>query len=186
VYWFRKALRLHDSPSLLAALSSGTSFCPLFLIDPFFRVSGRVGALRYNHLIETLVCLDKGLKERGSSLVVIEGWPQDVFAKILQLSVTLLAFESDTEPYAVTRDAEVRAIAEKLNVEVITASGHTLFDLEEMKKRAKGKVPSTYGQFCKLISDYNPAKPVPAPERLPSLPRNDWVQEALKTCPSGE
>ena len=56
IYWFRKALRLHDSPSLAAAcahgLSKGNSLLPIFVLDPWFVKSGRVCGNRMLFLLE--------------------------------------------------------------------------------------------------------------------------------------
>ena len=35
IYWFRKALRLHDNDSLLEACKS-KNFLPIFIFDPIF------------------------------------------------------------------------------------------------------------------------------------------------------
>jgi cryptochrome len=186
IYWFRKALRLHDSPSLHGVLPDASSLCPIFILDPWFRKSGRVGALRYNHLLETLCALDRSLKAAGSSLILIEGTPVEVFSRILTPDVELLAFEKDSEPYAKKRDAEVLALAQKLRVATSVVSGHTLYDLDSLRERAKGKVPTTYGQFCKLAESVAPAKPLPTPQKLPPLAKLEWVQHALKASPSSE
>jgi cryptochrome len=56
VYWFRKALRLHDNPSLLTAcehaLKNGSSLLPIFILDPWFIKSGNVCDNRLLFLLE--------------------------------------------------------------------------------------------------------------------------------------
>lgn len=62
VYWFRKALRLHDSPSLAAACahgkSAGSCLLPIFILDPWFIKSGRVGDNRMLFLLEVWTSLN--------------------------------------------------------------------------------------------------------------------------------
>jgi deoxyribodipyrimidine photolyase len=36
VYWFRKALRLHDNPALLEATKLNQTLLPIFILDPAF------------------------------------------------------------------------------------------------------------------------------------------------------
>lgn len=43
VHWFRKGLRLHDNPSLLAGLENATTFRCIFIIDPWFAGASNVG-----------------------------------------------------------------------------------------------------------------------------------------------
>jgi cryptochrome len=45
-----------------------------------------------------------------------------------QWEITHLTFEVDIEPYAKERDAEIKSLAEKLGVEVITCVSHTLYN----------------------------------------------------------
>jgi cryptochrome len=36
IMWFRKGLRLHDNPALLAATAGAQYVFPIFVLDPFF------------------------------------------------------------------------------------------------------------------------------------------------------
>ena len=99
LYWFRKALRLHDNPSLVAALEgSTTTLYPVFCLDPHFVKSGRVGFNRMRFLLETLADLDCSLRSRNSRLVVLQGAPAEVLPHAFaQWNVKRLAYEIDTE-----------------------------------------------------------------------------------------
>ena len=52
VFWFRKGLRLHDNPALVAALEGCTTLYPVFYLDPWFVSSGKVGTNRMRFLLE--------------------------------------------------------------------------------------------------------------------------------------
>ena len=52
VFWFRKGLRLHDNPALVAALEGCTTLYPVFCLDPWFVSSGKVGTNRMRFLLE--------------------------------------------------------------------------------------------------------------------------------------
>ena len=51
VHWFRKGLRLHDNPALLAAVEraakDGLLVRPVYILDPWFVKNARVGPNRF-------------------------------------------------------------------------------------------------------------------------------------------
>eukprot|EP01094_Clydonella_sp_ATCC50884_P017135 TRINITY_DN2928_c0_g1_i2.p1 TRINITY_DN2928_c0_g1~~TRINITY_DN2928_c0_g1_i2.p1 ORF type:complete len:609 (+),score=215.41 TRINITY_DN2928_c0_g1_i2:210-2036(+) len=89
-----------------------------------------VGPLRYNFLLQCLVDLDTQLRDKGSRLIVLRGTPLAELRRVcLEWEVSLLTFEADSEPYAESRDREVRSMAEDLGVHVHTEHSHTLHSL---------------------------------------------------------
>lgn len=150
IHWFRKGLRLHDNPALLAALQGCRELYPLFILDPQLH-DGRAGANRCRFLIGALVDLDRSLRELnsryglwavaahlrltcgfGSSrLLVVRGRPEDVLPKLFsQWSITRMSYEYDTEPYSLSRDRAVAALAKDGGVEVVYEVSHTLYDVD--------------------------------------------------------
>lgn len=124
VYWFRKALRLHDNPSLVKAIEGSAHVHPVFCLDPHFTSGGYVGANRMNFLLETLTDLDESLTKMGSRLIVLQGAPGVELKKCFEAwGIQRLAFESDTEPYAVTRDKAIVDMAKAAGLEVVTQVG---------------------------------------------------------------
>ena len=76
IHWFRKGLRLHDNPALLAACTNATKVIPLFVLDPHFANPGVVASLRYQFLLETLTDLDTTLRKNyNTQLYVARGTP---------------------------------------------------------------------------------------------------------------
>jgi cryptochrome len=172
IYWFRKALRLHDNPSLLRATAAGGSVVPLFILDPHFRTM--VGTLRYNHLIESLVALNRQLEALGSALIVKEGSPSEVFRQVLNdESVRLVVWEKCSEPYGRKRDKEIQELLDEKAVDHLQVSGHTLYDLDQIKGSAL-----TLTVFQKLVKDLPVARPLPVPEKFPELSKADWVVQS--------
>ena len=51
IHWFRKGLRLHDNPALLAAVEraakDGLLVRPVYILDPWFVKKARVGPNRF-------------------------------------------------------------------------------------------------------------------------------------------
>lgn len=130
IYWFRKALRLHDNPALVYALETSARVYPVFILDPFFVSNARVGANRWRFLVESLQDLDASLRAKlNSRLLVLHGSPLHVLRdKFDEWQVDLLCFESDTEPYAKKRDIDVAALAAEFHVHIETRPSHTLYD----------------------------------------------------------
>ena len=140
IHWFRKGLRLHDNPALIAAIESKLELCPIFILDPWFVENARVGQNRWRFLQQSLADLDSQLKSLGSRLFVMRGSPEDVFKDLFKKwQVRKLTYESDTEPYAKTRDEKINQIAAAHNIEVVSKVSHTLHDVNDIIKKNKGR-----------------------------------------------
>jgi cryptochrome len=71
-----------------------------------------------------------------SKLFLMREAPQTLFPKLFKAwEITHLVFEKDTDAYARDRDSEIRKAAEEAGVEVITKSGRTLWDSDELVKK---------------------------------------------------
>jgi len=196
VYWFRKALRLHDNFPLSEAAKAGIPLLPIFIFDPLFLPDSRspltqenaTGALagqnQFQFLIESLVDLDNSLKKLKSRLVVfMRQTPEQAFKEIQKtFDLQTVYFEKDSEPYAQERDAKMEALFEKGNVETVSAWGHTLTDLEELQT-CFDKTPKTYKSFVKVISGLEIASCVPTPKKMPKCPDCKKLKHIHKNVP---
>lgn len=161
IYWFRKALRLHDNPSLLDSVYGGgvkgvrvrsssvssssssvssssllknppTTLYPVYVLDPWFANPSRCSSNRFNFLLESLRDLDESLRRAGSRLFILRGNPEEAIPKLCTaVKATRLVYEREIEPYAKARDAKVHAHLSS-SVEVRVVSGHTLFDPDDL------------------------------------------------------
>ncbi|XP_073686206.1 cryptochrome circadian regulator 5 [Garra rufa] len=167
IHWFRKGLRLHDNPALLAALKDCRHIYPLFLLDPWYPNNTHIGINRWRFLIEALKDLDSSLKKLNSRLFVVSGPPAEVLPKLFEKwKITRLTFEVDTEPYSQSRDKEVMKLAEENGVEVIPKISHTLYNIDRIIEENNGKPPMTYVRFQSVVNAIgSPKKPVPAPTK---------------------
>eukprot|EP00484_Ammonia_sp_Unknown_P018980 CAMPEP_0197028906 /NCGR_PEP_ID=MMETSP1384-20130603/8487_1 /TAXON_ID=29189 /ORGANISM="Ammonia sp." /LENGTH=579 /DNA_ID=CAMNT_0042457987 /DNA_START=24 /DNA_END=1763 /DNA_ORIENTATION=+ len=200
IYWFRKALRLHDNPSLIRACNECDIVYPLFFLDPAFTTKAdknsdatappATGASLpsknvFKFFFETLADLNKSLKKApfNSSLVVIRGNPTILYPKIFALlSITDLYFESDTEPYAKQRDNTVFDLCNQHKVKLHTEYGHTLYPpdflIHVVQNKMNKEVPTTYRSFlCLLQNAKDPQKPMDAPSNIPG---GEFVKQLLK------
>lgn len=168
IYWFRKALRLHDNPSLIHAIKSSQYIYPIFILDPWFVQNAKVGPNRWRFLLESLSDLDNQLKRKNSRLILIRGNPNTVLReKIKEWNINLICFETDTEPYAKQRDQEITKIAAELNVRVETKYGHTLYNPDYVYKRNNEKVPLQYQSFLGVLAKIgDPPKPIDEPSKM--------------------
>lgn len=172
LYWFRTDLRLHDSPALSAALSLNPSVLyPIWTWDPHYVYRARVGPNRWRFLLDCQTDLSASLTKLNpkQKLLIMREAPQTLFPKLLrEWEITHVVFERDTDAYARDRDEEVRRICEGLGVEVLSRSGRTLWDSDEIVKANGGKPTMSITQLQKAGEKVGEiAKPIPAPTSLP-------------------
>jgi deoxyribodipyrimidine photo-lyase len=106
--WFRRDLRLHDNPALLAALAVG-EVAPVFVLDPV--LWGRSGPVRRAYLAASLRALDEST---GGALVVRRGDPSAELRRLVRhLGARSVHVAADFGPYGAARDRQVeRQLAE--------------------------------------------------------------------------
>uniref|UniRef100_A0A8C5LGA1 Cryptochrome circadian regulator 2 n=1 Tax=Jaculus jaculus TaxID=51337 RepID=A0A8C5LGA1_JACJA len=162
VHWFRKGLRLHDNPALLAAVRGARCVRCVYILDPWFAASSSVGINRWRFLLQSLEDLDTSLRKLNSRLFVVRGQPADVFPRLFkEWGVTRLTFEYDSEPFGKERDAAIMKMAKEAGVEVVTENSHTLYELDRIIELNGQKPPLTYKRFQAIISRMElPKKPV--------------------------
>lgn len=161
-------------------------FRPIFILDPNIVKVMKVGPNRWRFLQQSLNQLDENLKNIDSRLFVVRGSPEMVFPDLFQAwNVSLLTFESDTEPYAVKRDEIVENIANKFGVKVIQKISHTLYNVHSIVRKNFGSPPLTYQKFLSIIQQFpDPRKPVETPMKLPDFtkPAKDKNETESSTC----
>ncbi|ENI09520.1 hypothetical protein COCC4DRAFT_78608 [Bipolaris maydis ATCC 48331] len=172
IYWFRTDLRLHDSPALKAALDLDPEcLYPVWTWDPHYVYRARVGPNRWQYLIDCQNDLSKSITKLNpkSKLFLIREAPQTLFPKLFKAwNITHLVFEKDTDAYARERDAKVMEIAKQAGVDVITKTGRTLYDPDDLVKNNNGKPTMSMAQVQAAAKKIGPVpRPIPAPKTLP-------------------
>ncbi len=108
--WFRRDLRLHDNPALLAAVDAASAdgdgrVVPLFVIDP--ALWGAAGPVRRAYLVSSLRCLDESL---DGNLLIQHGSPVEAVARVAAVAgATSVHIAGDYAPYGRSRDVAVEA-----------------------------------------------------------------------------
>lgn len=117
-------------------------------------------------------------------LHVVRGGPTTVLPIIVKSwGVTHVVFEKDSNAYAKIRDKEVRAMLEKMGVEVVEVHGRHLFDPQEVGKKNGGKATMTLHQWQSITDKMGEVEGVaPTPDSLPDPGEVDleYDEEAVR------
>lgn len=108
--WFKTDLRLNDNETLVKAIEQSDEVIPLYCFDDAqFDTTKfgfkKTGNFRTQFLMESLIDLDKNLREIGSGLIIIKGKQEVEISKL-------------TEKYNVQRVFAKKEVAfEELNIQ---------------------------------------------------------------------
>ncbi len=171
VVWFRRDLRVHDHPPLVAALEEHDTVVPLFVLDDRL-VHGRFpSANRTQYLLECLQALDERLERR---LIVRRGRFEDVVPQVVKEAGAACVYAAgDVTPYARTRD---RRVAQ--HVDLRLGPGNFIARLGELETKAGGPF-KVYSPFRRAWTEqprravHNTPSEIPTArldrEKLPTL-----------------
>src|SRR5690242_15293421 len=99
--WFRRDLRLHDNPALIAALGRGGDVIPVFCLDERLMRGRHASGPRTQFMLECLEDLDRSLRDRGSRLVIRRGPPErELPALAHETGAQMLSMSADVSPFA--------------------------------------------------------------------------------------
>ncbi|XP_048782184.1 cryptochrome-1-like isoform X3 [Lagopus muta] len=154
IHLFRKGLRLHDNPTLLAALQSSEVVYPVYILDRAFMTSAmHIGALRWHFLLQSLEDLRSSLCQLGSCLLVIQGEYESVVRDHVQKwNITQVTLDAEMEPFYKEMEANIRALGEELGFQVLSLMGHSLYDTQRILELNGGTPPLTYKRFLHILS----------------------------------
>jgi deoxyribodipyrimidine photo-lyase len=105
--WFRRDLRLHDQPALMAAAQAGP-VAAVFVLDEVLRRPS--GHPRLAFLYRALRSLDDDLRDHGGRLILRHGRPENVIPALARkVGAETVHVTADFNPYGSARDERVRA-----------------------------------------------------------------------------
>jgi deoxyribodipyrimidine photo-lyase len=135
-FWLRRDLRLKDNAGLYRALKEGGPVLPLFIFDQ--NILDDLGSrhdARVDFIFQTIQKLKLELEALGSSLLVCQGKPLDVWKSLLgQWPVGKVYANRDYEPYAVSRDQQVAELLHASQIVSHSSKDHVIFDQGEVLK----------------------------------------------------
>ncbi|MCT4645528.1 MAG: DNA photolyase family protein [Carboxylicivirga sp.] len=137
IHWFRRDLRLTDNRALNAALMSQSPVLPLFIFDDKILDELPKEDARVTFIHQELERINKQLKEKhGSSLLIKKGDPLSIWKDLLeQYTIESVHFNRDYEPYALDRDGDVEELLKANNINVITHQDHVIFEADKILKK---------------------------------------------------
>jgi cryptochrome len=133
LHWFRKDLRLHDNPALLKCLENCKNFYGVYILDTEAWSSLKTNSCPtiWRFKLQCLNDLDNKLRNFGSRLFVVKGSPLRVLPTLFEKwKISRLTFNTDCDLYSKEKEEVVFSLASIANVEVVTQTSHTLFDVE--------------------------------------------------------
>ncbi|KAM4047736.1 cryptochrome-1-like isoform 1-T2 [Anomaloglossus baeobatrachus] len=154
IHIFRKGLRLHDNPTLLAALESSDVIFPVYLLDKNFVSSNtNIGSNRWNFLLQSIEDLHCNLQKLNSCLFVIRGDYKKVLRDYVQKwNITQVTIDLEIEPYYREMDDTLKAMGHELGFQLLSLVSHTLYDVRRIIDMNCGQAPLTYKKFLHILS----------------------------------
>ena len=147
VLWFRRDLRVHDNPALVAATDAAWAagdgnVVAVVLIDPALWPTW--GPAKQAYLIDSLTSLDAAL---GGNLVIRHGKAQDVIPAIAkEFQASSVHCAADYSGYGISRDNEIATTLEKSGIDFVkTGSGYAV---------APGRVTKDDGTYYKVYTPF--------------------------------
>ena len=132
VFWFRRDLRLQDNAGLFHALKESEEVLPVFIFDSEILEKLEDKAdLRVAFIHQSLTLIQRQLEDLGSTLLVLHGYPLEIFKELTPKAVYT---NHDYEPYARSRDAQVKEILESKGVVFKTFKDQVIFEKGEVTK----------------------------------------------------
>jgi deoxyribodipyrimidine photo-lyase len=136
IFWFRRDLRLQDNTGLYHALNGPNKIIPIFIFDR--NILGELEDKkdrRLQFIHHSLHEVQKILKQKGSSLLVLHGEFEDIWKTLVErLHLETVYTNHDYEPYAIERDRRVSELLKKSGVQFKSFKDQVIFEKDEILK----------------------------------------------------
>lgn len=187
--WFRRDLRLHDNPALLAAAERGGPVVPLFILDDEDAGTWRPGGASRWWLHHSLSRLGEALSNLGAPLILRQGNAEDVLDRVIEESgAGALFWNRRYEPWATERDSRIKEGLTTRGLEVQSFNASLLYEPWEVTSK-QGTPLKVFSPFWRAVqAKGDPAELLAAPDRLPApttMPASDELESwgLLPTAP---
>jgi deoxyribodipyrimidine photo-lyase len=136
---FTRDLRIRDHPALSAAIALGDAIVPVFVFDDAIVARRDVGPNRWQFLLDSLGCLDRSLRERGSRLVVRRGqWVDEVVHLVESVGADAVFVSDDYSASARRRLGELQQAGAEHGFSVEIHEGVTVVPPKQLRTRTGG------------------------------------------------
>ena len=171
ILWLRRDLRLADQPALTAAVDSGASIIPVYILDDDTPKHRKMGGASRWWLHHSLVSLDADLRQRGSRLILRAGKSDEILFDIAkETGASAIHCIRHYEPW--WRNAE-KAVAKGLSAgcELVCHDGNYLLPPGSVTTGSGGQY-KIYTPFMRALWQHMPPhQPLPAPTKI-TAPEN--------------
>ena len=158
IYLFQRALRLNDNLGLIECLKNSDNVYPVFCVDPRQadpKNNPYFSPFSLGFMYQSLLDLDKQLKEHGSKLYILYGEPHLVLQKLVKKhNIEKIYMNKDYTPFANKRSQELSKICELVEIE-----DYLLFSPGSIVT-GSGKAYRVYTPFYKATEKKRVNKPV--------------------------
>ena len=156
IVWFKTDLRLHDNETLVRAIEQSNQIIPVYCFDDNDFITTdfgfkKTGSFRTNFLLESLIDLDKRLREMGSGLLIAKGKPEIELIKLVQKFNVQKVFSKKEVAYEEIRMQDlVEKELWKVHCTLETFSTSTLYHAQDLPFALKD-IPDVFTNFRKQI-----------------------------------
>ncbi len=178
IVWFKTDLRLHDNETLVKAMAENEQIVPVFCLDiqacqqKQFGFQ-KMGARRFQFLLESLADLDQQLRALGSGLVVLQGKPEEVLPTFVHAYAAKKVYaKKEIAPEEKAEQDRVEKALWKVNAVVEVFSTSTMYHPEDLPFSIK-HIPDLFTTFRKKVekeSTVRNAFDVPQTIKSPIIP----------------
>ncbi len=159
IFWFRRDLRFEDNVGLYHALYqaklNGHKVLPLFIFDKtILDKLEHKNDRRVDFIHRTIMNMQSELVDKGKSMWVENDQPINVFNIYLKKYMVAGVYTNhDYEPLAIERDAEIKGLFEKNNIEFHSYKDQVIFEKDEVIKD-DGKPYTIYTPYANKWRTY--------------------------------
>jgi len=169
--WFRRDLRVHDHPALIAALEQADTVIPVFCIDDRLLGGRHASGPRVRFMLECVSDLRRALAARGGGLVVVRGRPEVELARLAaEVGAVQWHFSFDVGAFARRRDGLVVSALRGLGAEGFAHPGVFAFENPRALTTAAGEPYTVFTPFHRTWEARRKRPVLDSPAALPALP----------------
>jgi len=177
IVWFRQDLRLADNPALSAAIESGRTILPVYILDDETPGPWAMGGASRWWLHHSLTALAKSLSEHGATLILRRGPASEVLEKLRrEAGADVVYWNRCYEPATIVRDKAIKTQLTKAGIEAQSFNAALLHEPWTIKTGEGGPF-KVFTPFHRAIERLGaPPAPLPAARKIVSvgqLPTSD-------------
>ncbi|MBN1926676.1 MAG: deoxyribodipyrimidine photo-lyase, partial [Prolixibacteraceae bacterium] len=159
IHVFRRDLRLYDNTALIAALEQSYKVLPVFIFDPRQLSNPYKSSNAFEFMINSLIELDKALREKGSQLHFFRGIAHEVIHEIINaVKADAVYANRDYTPFSRERDQAIANACKNANVPFNLFSDALLNEPEQVNKN-DGNPYTVFTPFIKKAKTFGVRKP---------------------------